>query len=225
MIEYQADRPGRGVGVEAILLIVRQAVIGERVVAAEHHARARVVPDRRVINGPADRRVNVHDALVEVAAPGAEMLNGQVADSDVRRGVGKCVVVGTPSVQDRARGADVGRPAARADLRCTGQPRTCAHRKRTSRWRANGRNSDAALLPARTRIAPAGGDVGPPPRSALLPQTRTWCEERAAAGLAAAVACSVSSVRDGVRSHDMANRGGAGPELRRPVSRDRGRAG
>ncbi len=117
VIEHEAGRTGWRVGVEAVLLVVRQAVIGQRVVAAEHDASAGVVPDRRVVDRPARSRVDVHDPLVEVAAPRAEMLDRQIADRDVARRVSERIVVVVLAVDHRSWRANESCSRAGPDLR------------------------------------------------------------------------------------------------------------
>src|SRR6185437_15890137 len=108
VLQHQAHRTVRRVRVEAILLVVGQAVVRERIVAAQHDASAGIVLERRVIHGPPRHRVHVDDTLVLVLAFAAEVLHRQIADGHAGGRTAEGIEVVMPSVQDGTRSADVG---------------------------------------------------------------------------------------------------------------------
>src|SRR6185437_2305311 len=121
LIVLNGDVGGPGgiwrVGVEAVLLIVREAAGQQFVVAAEHHPGAGVLAHSRVVDRPVRRGVVVHYALVRVAAPGSEVLDREVADRHVRGVPAERVGVDVLAVEDGAGRADEGGAVARHDLR------------------------------------------------------------------------------------------------------------
>ena len=107
ILQHQVHRTVRRVRVEAVLLVVGQAVVRERIVAAQHDGGAGVVLERRVIHGPSRRRVHVDDTLVLVLAFAAEVLHRQIADGHAGGRTAEGIEVVVPSVQDGTRSADV----------------------------------------------------------------------------------------------------------------------
>jgi len=111
------DHPGGGIGIEAILLVICEAVIGQRVVATEYHPGAGVVPHGRMVDRPVRRGVMVHHPLVLVATPASEVLDREETDGHVRGGSAKGVGVHAFAVNDGAWRTDESGAVSRRDLR------------------------------------------------------------------------------------------------------------
>src|SRR5262249_44219755 len=70
------------------------------------HPGAGVAPHRHVVDPPPVSHAVVHDPLAAVASGFPEVLDGQVTDRHVPRGLGKGIEVGMLTVEDRTRRPD-----------------------------------------------------------------------------------------------------------------------
>src|SRR6202021_1530312 len=105
------------IGTEAVLAIVRQAVVGDHVAGPDHDAGTGIGGDGVVVDGPVDPAVAIDHSLVE---RGKEVLNREVGDGDAGGALGESEIVDVLPAQDRAGGTDERGVGGRGDRVVTG---------------------------------------------------------------------------------------------------------